>query len=90
MISFRMLRMPEKMPDVLLTGDSPTNPVIPEDDNSDPVFNHEGIPGQDWVKVSMAQQIGDAMEDIAPGELQAMYGTGEGCVEDTTDPPWKW
>ena len=79
--------MPEKMPDVLLTGDSPTNPMIPDEDNSDPVFNHEEIPGQDWVKVPVDQQLSDAMEDIAPGELQATSGVREGFVEDTTNPP---
>ena len=79
--------MPEKIPDVLLTGDSPSTPMTPDEDNSDPVFNQEGIPGQDWVKVSMTQQLGDAMEDIVPGELQTTCGVGEGCVENTTNPP---
>ena len=74
------------MPDVLLTGDSPTDPLVPMDVNSDPIFNHEGIPGQDWGKVSVAQQLGDAMEEIAPGELQTKYEEREGDVEDTTNP----
>ena len=67
------------MPDVLLTGDSPTDPMIPNDVHSDPIFNHEGILEQDWVKVSVVQQLGDAMEDNPPGELQTMCGErGEG------------
>ena len=61
-LSFRMLRMP----DVLLTGDSPTDPMIPNDLDSDPIFSHEGIPDQDWVKVSVVQQLGDAMDDNPP------------------------
>ena len=82
-LSFRMLRMP----DVLLTGDSPTDPMIPNDVNSDPIFSHEGIPDQEWVKVSVVQQLGDAMEDNPPGELQTTCGVREGNVEDTTNPP---
>ena len=83
MISFRMLRMPG----VLLMGDSPTDPLAPMDVNSDPIFNHEEIPDQDWGKVSVAQQLGDAMEEIASVELQTKYEGREGDVEDTTNPP---
>ena len=71
--------MPEKMPDVLLTGDSPTNPMIPEDDNSDPVFNHEEVPGQDWVKVSMTQQLGDAMETLPLESYRLRVEWGRGA-----------
>ena len=80
--------MPENIPDVLLSGDSPLTPMATEEDNSDPVFDEEN-PGQEWVKISMTQQLGDAMEDIVSGELQTMGGVGEGCVENTTTPPWK-
>ena len=75
------------MPDVLLTGDSPTDPMIPNDVNSDPIFNHEGIPDQEWVKVSVVQQLVDSTDDDAPGELQTTCGVREGNVEDTTNPP---
>ena len=89
--SFRMLKMPEKIPDVLLSGDSPMTPMTPEEDNSDPVFNQEETLGQDWVKVStktlVTQQLGDAMEDIVPEELQTTGGVGEGYVENTTTLP---
>ena len=76
-----------RMPDVLLTGDSPTETPVPVGVNHDPILNHEGDPDQEWVKVSVVQQLADATNDEVIGELQTTCGVREGNVEDTTNPP---
>ena len=64
------------MPKILLSGDSPSAPMNHEEDDSNHTHDHE-----------VTQQLGEAMEDNVTIELQASYEGGEGCVENTTNPP---
>ena len=87
-LSSRML----KMPDVLLSGDSPTaekpDTPIPENVCYDP--NHsqcdEDYPAQEWVHLPSMQQFVDSTEGEASSELQATRVMNEGKVGETTAP----
>ena len=64
------------MPKILLSGDSPSAPMNHEEDDSNHTHDHE-----------VTLQLGEAMEDNVTIELQASYEGGEGCMENTTNPP---
>ena len=75
------------MPRILLSGDSPSAPMNHEEDDNNQALNQVENPNQDWVNVSMTQQLDEAMEDSVTVEIQASCEEGEGCVENTTNPP---
>ena len=64
------------MPKILLEGDSPPAPTNHEEDDSSPDLDHE-----------LTQQLGEAMEDTVSMETQAIHEGGEGCAENTANPP---
>ena len=71
-IYFRMSGLPK----ILLSGDSPSALTNHEEDESTLAYDHE-----------VTQQLGEAMEDSVTIEIQASYEGGEGCAENTVNPP---